>query len=141
MDRAVPGLRRRFRGPRSSGPQLAQTAHQSGYWVTSKCTEPLTLKIAICQRLLADHEPADRQTTRRAILWRERHERDLTHVDWRALVRVRRLKERVRADLVERNPDPLPDAARQLAPRRVDNMVPISERHRQSHRMIGLDLK
>src|SRR5215510_433134 len=91
-------------------------------------------------RLLRQRKAAERHLSRRLILRRERDELHVAHVERSTRLGVRRLKERIRANLVERNPNLLPHAAFQLSPRRVDDMVPIQERHRPSQWMCGLDL-
>src|SRR6266850_1378316 len=67
-------------------------------------------------RLLRHNKLADRQTSRCVIVRSERDALHVAHVERRAGFRVGRLKERIRANLVERNPNQLPHAALQFCP-------------------------
>jgi len=61
--------------------------------------------------LLRHDKLADRQGSRCLIVRGERDALHFAHVEWRAGFRVRRLKERIRTNLIEWNPNQLPYAA------------------------------
>ena len=83
---------------------------------------------------LRHNKSADCQTSRRFIVRCERDAFHFTHVKWRSGFGVRRLKERIRAKFVERNPNQLPHAALQVRPRGVCDTIPIHENDKENLR-------
>ena len=91
--------------------------------------------------LVCHDKRADCQATLRLIVRSERDGLDVADIDRPTGPGVGRLKVRVRAHLIERNPNLLPRASIQLRPCRVYDTIPIQERDREPDGMSRLDLK